>query len=122
MFHPTVDTSLISGKFIDRENDDVRELPEVSKEDIGNYLDGNWDRLTRHQIALLKECEEDPEGIMWKREHAHYIYCDPDWFFGILFACFPSNQTWEENYQSLRRIVGPEPLDYVNVTMAISNL
>jgi len=119
MFHSSFDTSLISGKFIDRRNDGARVLPDISDEDIRNYLEGNWNLLTRHQIAFLKEIEEDPDSIKWNREHAHYIYCDPEWFFGVLFVHFPCEQSWEENYQALRRLVGPEPLDYLNVTMAV---
>lgn len=102
---------LISGRFVDREAGELEgDLVEVSEEDLKNYVQGHYGRLTSRQLAFLKSCEEDPLNEKWEARHADCIFVPPDAFFEFLFTHFPAWEPWEKNYQDLRDRVGPHPL------------
>ena len=110
---------LISGEF--HEMGDFDTSVDVSEEEIAAYLKGDYSKLTTKQIAFLREVEDDPDNEKWDAAHANVIFCDREWLYEQMFVYF-NDPTWEETYQHLRRLIGPHPLDYVNVLRAIKEI
>lgn len=78
---------------------------------IRNYLDGNFGELTALQIEEFRQCEEDPNGTKFDRDHAGMFSCevDPLDFRGLVFI-YDVGKTFEEGYKKLLDMVGPHPI------------
>lgn len=78
---------------------------------IRAYLDGNYGELTALQIEEFRQCEEDPNGTRFDREHAGMFSCevDPLDFRGLVFI-YDLGRNFEEGYQILLDMVGPHPI------------
>lgn len=78
---------------------------------IRAYLAGEYYKLTALEIAEMRACEEDPNGVIFDAEHAGMFSCevDPLDFTGLVFI-YDVGKDFADGERILREMIGPHPI------------
>ena len=90
---------------------------------IGDYLRGDYSRLTACEVEFFRACQDDPAGVKGDAEHAGELVDITELALnGVLFVYFPHNETLAQSRKRLEQLIGAHPLTPARIWQAVRNL